>query len=260
MRYGSIFTGIGGFDVAFDELGMDCLWQCESDKYCREILARNWPTIHCYLNVQELLTAPSVAPIDLLCGADPCPCRSRARGDRPTRHPDLAGYFLAVAGRLRPRWVVRENVFASDAKDFAAGLAALGYGIVTFGLDARDFTAQSRRRQFIVGCPPRRRTKFARTVSDACDGEEFATSRSNETTLIAACLTAHPSRMAAEDSYVFEPGCGLRMLDAEECELLQGFPRGWTIGQSRSRRRIQLGNAMNVAVATWIGQRILQAS
>jgi DNA (cytosine-5)-methyltransferase 1 len=64
-------------------------------------------------------------------------------------------------------------------------------------------------------------------------------------------------RMAAEDSYVYEPGRGLRLLDTGEAEALQGFPRGWTAGFSRSRRRRMVGNAVNVGCAEWIGQRIV---
>lgn len=48
------------------------------------------------------------------------------------------------------------------------------------------------------------------------------------------------------------------MLDPTECESLQGFPRGWTAGLSRSRRRILLGNAVNVPVARWLAERIME--
>lgn len=214
------------------------------------------PESPCFEDVRQLDVLP---PADVLAGGDPCPVRSLARGDRPSKHPDLSGYFLSVAARLRPRWLVRENVPASDARDFAAVLELLGYGVVAFALDSRDFTAQSRRRQFIVGCPAGERAGFARAVSDAADGHGFVASGSEEEAPIAACLTAHPSRMAAEDSYVYEPERGaLRLLDTREAESLQGFPRGWTAGFSRSVRRRMLGNAVTVSVAQWIGHRILE--
>lgn len=256
MNVGSLFSGVGGFDLGLERAGASVAWQCERDKACRTVLACHWPDVPCWPDVRELAHA-AVSPVDVLLGGDPCPSRSRARGDRPSKHPDLSGWFLAVAGRLRPRWVVRENVPAPDARDFAAGLDALGYGVVAFELDARDFTAQSRRRQFLIGCPPADRAAFARSVLDAADGEGFVASGAGETTPVAACLTAHPLRLAAEDSYVFEPGRGLRSLDPSECELLQGFPRGWTAGLSRSRRRTMLGNAVNVRCAEWIGRRIM---
>lgn len=255
MRVGSLFSGIGGFDLGFERAGMSTAWFCEQDAYCQRVLAKHWPGVPVYPDARD---TDLFTPVDVLCGGDPCPSRSLARGDRPSSHPDLSGYFLAVVERLRPRWVVRENVPAPDVVEFAAVLELLGYGVVAFALDSRDFTAQSRRRQFVIGCPADQRAGFERAVFDAADGEGFAASGGEETTPVAACLTAHAARMAAEDSYVFEPQRGgLRLLDSRECESLQGFPRGWTAGFSRSRRRRMLGNAVTVPVAEWIGERIM---
>lgn len=63
--------------------------------------------------------------------------------------------------------------------------------------------------------------------------------------------------MAAEDSYVYEHPRGLRLLHTVEAEALQGFPRDWTAGFSRSRRRRMVGNAVNVGCAQWIGEQIM---
>lgn len=52
---------------------------------------------------------------------------------------------------------------------------------------------------------------------------------------------------------------GVRRLTPMECERLQGFPDDWTAGQSDSARYRQLGNAVCVPVAEWIGRRILAA-
>ena len=255
LTVGSLFAGIGGFDLGLERAGMRVAWMCERDESCRAVLAKHF-SCPVFDDVRAL---PGVVEaVDVLVGGDPCPSRSRARAHRPTVHPDLSGWFLAVAGRLRPRWVVRENVPAPDARDFAAGLVALGYGVAAFALDARDFTAQSRRREFLVGCPPADCAGFAGAVSDASDGHGFAASSPEEEAPVAACLTAHPARMAAEDSYVYEPGRGLRLLHSDEAEALQGFPRGWTAGLSRSRRRRMVGNAVNVRCAEWIGWRILE--
>ena len=55
------------------------------------------------------------------------------------------------------------------------------------------------------------------------------------------------------------PLIGVRRLTPTECERLQGFPDGWTEGQSDAQRYKQLGNAVAVPVAEWIGRRILTA-
>lgn len=49
----------------------------------------------------------------------------------------------------------------------------------------------------------------------------------------------------------------VRRLTPLECERLQGFPDGWTDGQADSARYRQLGNAVCVPVAEWIGRRIV---
>lgn len=63
------------------------------------------------------------------------------------------------------------------------------------------------------------------------------------------------SRMGTGGNQV--PLIGVRRLTPTECERLQGFPDGWTEGQSDTQRYKQLGNAVAVPVAEWIGRRIL---
>jgi DNA (cytosine-5)-methyltransferase 1 len=50
---------------------------------------------------------------------------------------------------------------------------------------------------------------------------------------------------------------GVRRLTPREAERLQGFPDNWTAGQSDSARYRQLGNAVAVPVARWLGRRIV---
>lgn len=66
------------------------------------------------------------------------------------------------------------------------------------------------------------------------------------------------SRMGTGGNQV--PLIGVRRLTPTECERLQGFPDGWTDGQSDTQRYKQLGNAVAVPVAEWIGRRIMEAS
>ena len=45
MKFGSLFTGIGGFDLGFERAGMECAYQSETDKFCSELLSQKWPKI-----------------------------------------------------------------------------------------------------------------------------------------------------------------------------------------------------------------------
>ena len=262
MRVGSLFTGIGGFDLAFEQAGYIVAWQCEINRLATVVLRRHWPDVACYDDIRRIADGTyQPAAVDLLCGGDPCPIRSRARGSRPSRHPDLAGYFLAVAGRFRPKWVVRENVPAPDHVHFAAGLECLGYSPVVVELNSAGFTGQSRARQFCIGCPgpgTANRLKSLLAESQLCGGNRPAISKAQT---IIACLVAHPKRFHDGESYIYEPSANaLRVLTTAERERLQGFPAGWVEGASFYGAAKLLGNAVTVPVARYVAELIREAA
>jgi DNA (cytosine-5)-methyltransferase 1 len=109
MRVGSLFSGIGGIDLGLERAGMEVVWQCEIDSYCRKVLAKHWPDVHCYEDVRTLDdTTPKV---DIICGGFPCQPVSHA-GRRKGMQDDrwLWPEFVRVIRAVRPRWVLAENV------------------------------------------------------------------------------------------------------------------------------------------------------
>ena len=160
MRVGSLFSGIGGFDLGAERVGGEVVWQCEIDKDARTVLAEHWPAVECFEDVREIDDrAPGV---DVLCGGFPCQDLSVA-GNRRGLAGERSGLFfefMRVTGALAPRWVLIENVpgllSSDDGRDMGTvlgTLADLGYGWAYRVLDAQFFgVAQRRRRVFIVGC------------------------------------------------------------------------------------------------------------
>ena len=65
------------------------------------------------------------------------------------------------------------------------------------------------------------------------------------------------SNQGVDAGYVQPTSFGVRRLTPVECERLQGFPDDWTAGQSDTARYRQLGNAVAVPVAEWIGRRVV---
>ena len=255
MRFGSLFAGIGGLDLGLEHAGMECVWQVEIDDYCTKVLEKHWPDVRRYRDVKEI-GKHNLEPVDLIAGGDPCPAHSRARGNRPSRHPDLSGYFLAVVGRLRPRWVVRENVPSSTIEHFDAALDAIGYGTSIIRLDSAEITGQSRQRDFTVGGYQSTREIIRNIFSDCQDGEGAYTT-SLKTRQVTPALTTHRTRYDSRDCYIFESS-RLRILDGNEREALAGFPKDWTAGFSEAARARMYGNAVVPQVAQWIGERIME--
>jgi site-specific DNA-cytosine methylase len=257
MTFGSLFTGAGGMDIGLESAGMVCKWQVERDRKCRAILERHWPQVERYDDIRT--ARPESA--DVLAGGDPCPTHSRARSIHGSRHPDLSGYFLALVARLRPRWVVRENVPSPSSRVFSAGLDAIGYRTVIISIDAATITGQSRDREFVIGCNQAAWCRFAENLQEREDVAWTDAPRVSKADA-AACLTTHPCRYDSSDNYVFEeqPRPAIRILDAEERERLAGFPSGWTTGFAETARAKFYGNCCVPAKAEWIGRRIMEAS
>src|SRR3990167_6826375 len=156
MKYASLFSGIGGFDLGFDRAGMECVLQVEQDNSCLGILARHWPKVKKVNDVRKIKRVSA----DLICGGFPCQDVSVA-GKRAGLDGERSGLwfeFHRIVTEVRPRWVVVENVpglLSSNAgRDFAVilrGLVECGYGVCWRILDAQYFgVAQRRRRVFVV--------------------------------------------------------------------------------------------------------------
>jgi len=54
MRVGSLFTGVGGFDLGFERAGMECAWTVEYDKQARSVLRKQWPDVPHYQDIHDV--------------------------------------------------------------------------------------------------------------------------------------------------------------------------------------------------------------
>jgi DNA (cytosine-5)-methyltransferase 1 len=103
LTVGSLFSGIGGFDLGLERAGMRVVWQCEQNEFCQRVLAKHWPGVPCHPDVRTLVADPDrqgqlepqggeqgkrgrpcdsserpvsvsvpVPQVDVLCGGFPC--------------------------------------------------------------------------------------------------------------------------------------------------------------------------------------------
>ena len=71
ITVGSLFSGIGGFDLGVERAGCRVAWQVEIDPWCRNILAKHWPDLPRYEDVREV-GAHNLDPVDWIVGGFPC--------------------------------------------------------------------------------------------------------------------------------------------------------------------------------------------
>lgn len=154
MRYGSLFSGILGLDLAVEAFGHEPAWFCEFDRNPRKVIERHRPGVSIYEDVTEL-NFTQVEPVDLLVGGGfPCPPFSDAgmrlgEGDSRYLWPPVA----RAVRTLRPRIVVLEQVaaFVRYPREFGrtiGDLAEIGYRVRWCCLRASDVAAPHRRERW----------------------------------------------------------------------------------------------------------------
>jgi DNA (cytosine-5)-methyltransferase 1 len=111
MTFGSLFAGIGGFDLGLERAGMECRWQVEIDAYAQGVLAKHWPDVERWGDVRTFPVGdPSDWHVDLICAGVPCQPVSHAgkqKGAADERW--MWGEALRVVADLCPRFFVAEN-------------------------------------------------------------------------------------------------------------------------------------------------------
>lgn len=111
MTHGSLFSGIGGFDLAAEWMGWENKFHCEWNQFGQRILKYYWPNAKSYHDITKTDFTIHRGGIDILTGGFPCQPYSAAgkrRGKEDDRH--LWPEMLRAIREIRPRWVVGENV------------------------------------------------------------------------------------------------------------------------------------------------------
>ncbi|WP_282637718.1 DNA cytosine methyltransferase [Sphingobacterium thalpophilum] len=110
-KHSSLFTGIGGFDLAASWMGWENVFSCEKNPFCRKILEHYWPQTKHYEDIFELQATQYLGKLDILSGGFPCQPFSQAgqrKGIQDERY--LFPETCRIIKEARPRWIVLENV------------------------------------------------------------------------------------------------------------------------------------------------------
>lgn len=165
MTHLSLFSGIGGLDLAAEAAGFRTVGQCEWADYPTKVLEKHWPDVPRWRDIRTLTKdgfyeRTGMRTVDIISGGFPCQPFSLA-GRRKGKEDDryLWPEMLRVIDELRPSWVVGENV---------VGIVTMALDQVLFDLEAQGYKA----RAFIIpACgvnAPHRRDRVAIVAHANC--------------------------------------------------------------------------------------------
>lgn len=278
MRVLSLFDGISCGRLALGDC-VTAYYASEIDSKALEVTAQNWPETIQLGDVTKLKALPE--GIDLLIGGSPCQSFSQA-GLR-TGFEGKSGLFweyVRVLKELKPKYFLLENVkMKAEWRNIITDALGVSPALINsnvFGCQNRPRyywfnwdipelpNDQSKTIQESLGLPPsarfytERRTEEAKRIRrefQKLHGRDFSPRRGKELVLredcFSNCLTATESQ---REHRLFDGTCD-RMCTAEEWEIIQSLPAGYTsAGGTSTARKKMIGNGWHVDTLRWVFQ------
>ena len=270
MTHGSLFSGIGGFELAAEWSGFTNVFSCEIEPFNQRVLKHYWPNSELHTDVKEFPASDYTGRIDILTGGFPCQPYSTAGkrlGKEDDRH--LWPFMLEIIREIAPTYVVGENVRGlvnwSDGlvfEEVCANLEAAGYDVQPFILPAAGVGAPHRRDRvwfvaYAGGANGKQKIKRGRgeqgSERDATDtnGKRLQSEQTNRELERRRFGQLGEPRKQWQDFPTQPPVCGGN--DGLPCEL-----DGITFSKWRNQSIKAYGNAIVPQVAYQIFQTIKQ--
>jgi len=274
MRVLSLFDGLGGARIALKNLDAPVEYLAsEIDPYAMKIHRKNYPDTKHIGDVSKV-SGDAVGPVDLLVGGSPCQDLSRAKkGALGLEGPssNLFYDYVRMLKETKPKYFVFENV-ASMKPEVKERISEI-FGVKPIMIDAKDVSAQNRKRYFWTNIPvdlPRGRDmKIQDVLEKEVDPKYFHTDKAQaymnrrvrdgrthldfghhtdaRTQQKSRTLVANLSKGVPYNVLIDESG-RMRKFTPTEVERLAGVPEGYTRGVSDTQRYKMLGNGFQIQV------------
>lgn len=279
----SLFSGIGGFELAFQTVGIQTILTCEIDPIAQQVLKTNLPDVELVSDVCDLKNIPEET--DILCAGFPCQdlspigCKVGLAGTRSS----LVKEVFRLLRQKKVEWVIFENVpnmlhlnKGETIRTIVEELELLGYNWAYRTVDSLAFVPQRRQRVYIVASlnnDPRDVVLSGNSVkkqgeitsysfSEPCgfywtEGKYALGLYQNAIpTLKVGSSIGIPSPPA-----IAFPNGDVASPDIRDAERFQGFPENWTepaekVAKASARWKL-VGNAITVDVVSWIARKII---
>ena len=291
LTFGSLFAGIGGFDLGLERAGMECRWQVEIDDYASRVLAKHWPSVARWGDARTFpVDESSQWQVDLICAGVPCqPVSIAGKQKGADDERWMWGETLRIIADLGPRFFVAENpasILSHDRGRTFSGilraLASAGYVCEWHVISAADVGAPHlRKRVWLVAhsdsipCAQGKPRRACRSVFAASAGSQRREDEGETRAVIrgrSEDALANSGSQGLERTVLERTGKGLpRLCGGEGRNKKQEMPKaigGWwqaepAVGRvahgisNRLDRLRCLGNAVVPQIVELIGRAII---
>jgi len=275
MKVGSLFAGIGGFDLGLERAGFEIAWQVEIDPYCQRVLAKHWPHVQRYGDIRAI-DWTTVPRVEVLCGGFPCQDLSFAgkRAGIDGERSGLWSEYVRAIRALRPRYIIVENVPGLLTNEYMGrvlgDLAQSGYDAEWDCLPASAFGAPHRRDRVWITAHHAERPRCGRGSAETRGSTESGRPQRKNRGL---CHAVADASLEQRDRWMHWT-CGWEREPQEALQDARGRGRqeAWmSVPESllgrvayglphRVDRLRGLGNAIVPHIAEWLGRQIMKVT
>ena len=177
LTYGSLFAGVGGFDMGMEQAGYEPVFQVEWDKNCQKILHHHWPTVPKWGDVCDVNGA-DLPPCDVLIFGSPCQDLSVAGKRAGLQDGDRSSMFFEAVRIIKemrdatnsiyPRATIWENVPGALSSNKGADFGVVLSSMADIGAITQEYAVLDAQ---YFGVPQRRRRIFLVSIYDSAASE-----------------------------------------------------------------------------------------